>query len=81
MSSEPQGADGARLVSLANEEAVKEILATTVLDLWKVVNNLCTPQKFRPRLVDSHGASRRDAPGRRHAGSVAVDVRSVLSGV
>ena len=30
----------ARLVSLTDEEAVKEILAASVLDLWKVVNNL-----------------------------------------
>jgi hypothetical protein len=51
MSSEPQGADGARLVSLANEEAVKEILATTVLDLWKVVNNLT---RLRPSKRDRY---------------------------
>jgi hypothetical protein len=30
----------AGLVSLADEERVKEILATTVLDLWKAVNTL-----------------------------------------
>lgn len=29
-----------RFISLADEEAVKQIVATTVLDLWKVVNNL-----------------------------------------
>src|SRR5262245_50151256 len=29
-----------RLVSLADEEGVREILAATVLDLWRVVNNL-----------------------------------------
>src|SRR5262245_58975861 len=40
MSIAPNGADRTRLVSLADEEAVKDILATTVLDLWKVVNNL-----------------------------------------
>ena len=33
-------ANGTRIVSLADEEAVKEVLAATVLDLWKVVNNL-----------------------------------------
>jgi uncharacterized protein (TIGR00730 family) len=32
--------DPSGVVSLADEEAVREILATTVLDLWKVVNNL-----------------------------------------
>jgi len=58
MSSEPQGADGARLVSLANEEAVKEILATTVLDLWKVVNNLTRlrpSKRDRYRVADAIG--------------------------
>jgi len=33
-------ANAARLVSLADEEAVRQILVTTVFDLWKVVNNL-----------------------------------------
>ena len=33
-------ANAARMVSLADEEAVREILVATVLDLWKVVNNL-----------------------------------------
>ena len=60
MSSEPQGADGARLVSLANEEAVKEILATTVLDLWKVVNNLTRlrPSKRNRYRVAIFGSAR-----------------------
>ena len=40
MSNVPRGPDHTRVVSLADEEAVKQILATTVLDLWKVVNNL-----------------------------------------
>ena len=40
MSATPKTADAARMVSLAEEDAVKEILAATVLDLWKVVNNL-----------------------------------------
>ena len=35
-----------RMVSLADEDAVKDILVTSVLDLWKVVNNL-------PRLKPS----------------------------
>src|SRR4029078_4074834 len=29
-----------RMVSLADEDAVKDLLVTSVLDLWKVVNNL-----------------------------------------
>jgi uncharacterized protein (TIGR00730 family) len=40
MSNEPKGAEKARIVSLADEEAVRQILGTTVLDLWKIVNNL-----------------------------------------
>ena len=32
----------AGLVSLADEEQVKEILATTVLGLWKAVNTFST---------------------------------------
>jgi len=32
--------DESRMVSLADEDAVREILVTSVLDLWKVVNNL-----------------------------------------
>ena len=52
MSSERKTANATRLVSLADEEGVKEILAATVLDLWKVVNNLtregCT--KSDPRF-------------------------------
>ena len=43
MSSATKGPDGTRLVSLSDEEAVKDILAGTVLDLWKVVNNLSRP--------------------------------------
>ena len=33
-------ADRERTVSLADEDAVRQILASTVLDLWKAVNNL-----------------------------------------
>src|SRR5262245_32566399 len=40
MSSTPEGSEKARLVSLSDEKAVQEILSTTVLDLWRVVNNL-----------------------------------------
>src|SRR5215510_4179912 len=40
MSSEQQRQDGKHLVSLADEEAVKEILSTTIMGLWELVNNL-----------------------------------------
>src|SRR5262245_29876909 len=40
MSTAPKESNAARLVSLSDEEAVKQILATTVLNLWRVVNNL-----------------------------------------
>jgi uncharacterized protein (TIGR00730 family) len=60
MSSAPKGSDGARLVSLADEEAVKEILGTTVLDLWKVVNNLTRlrPSKRERYRVAIFGSAR-----------------------
>ena len=51
MSNAPKPAEAARLVSLADEEAVKEILAATVLDLWKVVNNLT---RLRPSKRDRY---------------------------
>ena len=52
--------DGRRLVSLADEEAVKEILAATVLDLWKVVNNLTRlrPSKRERYRVAIFGSAR-----------------------
>jgi hypothetical protein len=40
MSKAPKAPEGPQLVSLADEEAVKEILASTVLGLWKLVNTL-----------------------------------------
>jgi uncharacterized protein (TIGR00730 family) len=42
---------GIKLVSLANEEAVRDILSTTVLDLWKVVNTLT---RLRPSKRDRY---------------------------
>ncbi len=45
MSSAAKSREGADLVSLADEAKVKEILAATVLDLWKVVNTL---SRLRP---------------------------------
>ena len=40
MSTAERGSDQSRLVSLADEEGVKEILATSILNLWEVVNEL-----------------------------------------
>jgi uncharacterized protein (TIGR00730 family) len=60
MSTEPKGPDETRLVSLADEEAVKEILASTVLSLWKVVNNLTRlrPSKRERYRVAIFGSAR-----------------------
>ena len=41
----------AGLISLGDEDAVKQLLAGTVFDLWKVVNNLT---KLRPTRRDSY---------------------------
>ena len=51
MSSETKGPIGTGVVSLSDEEAVKEIIRTTVLDLWKVVNNLT---RLRPSKRDRY---------------------------
>jgi uncharacterized protein (TIGR00730 family) len=51
MSSVPQGSDSSRLVSLSDEEAVREIVRSTVLNLWKVVNNLT---RLRPSSRDRY---------------------------
>ena len=63
MSSEPKVANASRLVSLADEEGVKEILAATVLDLWKVVNNLTRlrPSKHKRYRVAIFGSARAQA--------------------
>ena len=60
MSSEPQGSQRSRLVRLSDEEAVREILSTTVLDLWKVVNNLTRlrPSRRRRYRVTVFGSAR-----------------------
>jgi uncharacterized protein (TIGR00730 family) len=60
MSTVPTGSDGARLVSLADEEAVKKILSQTVLDLWKVVNTLTRlrPSKRERYRVAIFGSAR-----------------------
>jgi uncharacterized protein (TIGR00730 family) len=64
MSTEPKHTDGARLVSLSDEEAVKEILAATVLSLWKTVNNLTRlrPSKRERYRVAIFGSARAE-PG------------------
>jgi uncharacterized protein (TIGR00730 family) len=60
MSSVPKGTDGTRLVSLSDEQAVREILANSVLDLWKVVNNLTRlrPSKQERYRVAIFGSAR-----------------------
>jgi uncharacterized protein (TIGR00730 family) len=40
MTSEVKGPQGQRVVSLSDEEAVKQVVATTVLHLWEAVNTL-----------------------------------------
>ena len=60
MSDKPKAADSARHVSLNDEEAVKELLSETVLDLWKVVNNLTRlrPSKRERYRVAIFGSAR-----------------------
>jgi uncharacterized protein (TIGR00730 family) len=60
MSSAPKGSDETRLVSLADEERVREILVTSILDLWKVVNNLTRlrPSKRERYRVAIFGSAR-----------------------
>src|ERR1044071_5391867 len=64
MSSEVTGKAAHGLVSLSEEEAVKEILGKAVLDLWKVVNTLTRlrPSK-RERYRVAICGSARAAPG------------------
>jgi uncharacterized protein (TIGR00730 family) len=51
---------GSRMVSLSDEEAVKEIIRSTVLNLWKVVNNLTRlrPSKQERYRVAIFGSAR-----------------------
>ena len=60
MSSGETKASAARTVRLADEEAVREILAASVLDLWKVVNNLTRlrPTKHERYRVAIFGSAR-----------------------
>jgi uncharacterized protein (TIGR00730 family) len=51
-----------RFISLADEDAVRQIVATTVLDLWKVVNNLTrlqptTRERYRVAIFGSARAT------------------------
>src|SRR5262245_17303070 len=56
--------NGATFVTLSDEEAVKEIVRTTVLDLWKVVNNLTRlrPSRHERYRVAIFGSARAE-PG------------------
>jgi uncharacterized protein (TIGR00730 family) len=60
MSSDSNAANAARLVSLGDEEAVRKILVATVLDLWKVVNNLTRlrPSRHERYRVAIFGSAR-----------------------
>jgi uncharacterized protein (TIGR00730 family) len=60
MASVPDDSNSPPLVSLADEEAVKHILEKTVLDLWKVVNNLTRlrPSKRERYRVAIFGSAR-----------------------
>ena len=64
MSSGPTGSDDARFVSLSDEDAVKEILRTTVLNLWRAVNTLTRlrPSKHERYRVAIFGSARAE-PG------------------
>jgi uncharacterized protein (TIGR00730 family) len=61
----PQNAtDGSRFVSLADEEGVKEILSSTIMSLWDVVNDLTRlrPSKRERYRVAIFGSARAE-PG------------------
>src|SRR5437899_1634693 len=54
MSGESAVTNGPRTVSLADEEAVKQILVSTVYGLWDVVNNLT---RLRPSKRERYGVT------------------------
>ena len=60
MSSVSPGPDAARFISLADEDAVRDLLKSTVLDLWKVVNTLTRlrPSKHERYRVAIFGSAR-----------------------
>ena len=58
MPTSQDGADPARLVSLADEEAVKRVLSTSIMGLWEVVNTLTrlrpsTRERYRVAIFGS----------------------------
>jgi uncharacterized protein (TIGR00730 family) len=58
MSNTAKGSEGTRIVSLADEEAVRAVVGSTVLDLWKIVNNLTrlrpsTHERYRVAIFGS----------------------------
>ena len=64
MSNVSKSEEESRSISLADEDAVREILATTVLDLWKAVNNLTRLQPSkRDRYRVAIFGSARAQPG------------------
>jgi uncharacterized protein (TIGR00730 family) len=64
MSSTQNGSERSHLVSLADEEGVKEILAATIMSLWEVVNELTRlrPSKRERYRVAIFGSARAE-PG------------------
>jgi len=56
----PERTDRTRIVSLGDEDAVKELIGATVLDLWKAVNNLTRlrPSKRERYRVAIFGSAR-----------------------
>jgi uncharacterized protein (TIGR00730 family) len=60
MNKENPGQKGTRTVSLADEEAVKEVLVNTVFRLWDIVNNLTRlkPSKHERYRVTIFGSAR-----------------------
>jgi len=60
MSNAPKKPNAAHLVSLADEKAVQEVVRTTILDLWKVVNTLTRlrPSKRERYRVTIFGSAR-----------------------
>lgn len=60
MSSVSPGPDPSRFISLADEDAVRDLLKSTILDLWKVVNTLTRlrPSKHERYRVAIFGSAR-----------------------
>ena len=60
MSRSQPGVDPDRMVSLADEEAVKQVLSTSVMGLWQVVNTLTRlrPSKRERYRVAIFGSAR-----------------------